>query len=81
MSCSWFFIIIYKYYFGSALTSGRPRPSDKGGPGLLDPEIRWVRGDDLKKNCFGFSVWFKNKGGGGRVPEAPPLDPPLLTTP
>ena len=26
-----FFIIIIKYYFGIALTSGRSRPSDKGG--------------------------------------------------
>ena len=40
MSCSWLFLVIYKYYFGSALTSGRSRPSDKQGGDLLDPEIR-----------------------------------------
>ena len=51
MSCSWLFLVIYKYYFGSALTSGRSRPSDKQGGGLLDPEIRGG-GGGLKKNCF-----------------------------
>ena len=43
-----FFFVIYKYYFGSALTSGRSRPSDKGGPSHLDPEIRWEEGGGLK---------------------------------
>ena len=54
MCCScFFFFVIYKYYFSSALTSGRSRPSDKGGPGLLDPEISGEEGGGLKKNCFG----------------------------
>ena len=52
MSCSWLFLVIYKYYFGSALTSGRSRPSDKQGGDLLDPEIKGGGGGDLKKNCF-----------------------------
>ena len=65
MSCSWFFIIIYKYYFGSALTSGRPRPSDKGGPGLLDPEIRWVGGSGLKKIVLAPQFGLKIRGGEG----------------
>ena len=52
MSCSWLFLVIYKYYFGSALTSGRSRPSDKQGGGLLDPEIRGGGGGGLKKKLF-----------------------------
>ena len=49
----------------------------KGGGGVggghPDPEIRGVR-----SIFFGLqaSFWSKNKGGGGRAPRAPPLDPP-----
>ena len=63
------------------LGSGGSRPSDKGGGGgggHPDPEIRG--GPGLKKNFFSAlraSFWSKNKGG-GRAPQAPPLDPPLL---
>ena len=57
--------------------SGGSRPSDNGGPGHPDPEIKW--GGGLKKFCSALraSVWSKNKVGGGRAPRAPPLDPPL----
>ena len=60
------------------LGSGGSRPSDKGGGGHPDPEIRG--GPGLKKIFFSAlraSFWSKNKGG-GRAPQAPPLDPPLL---
>ena len=53
-----------------------PGPSDKGGGGHPDPEIR--SGDGLQKKIFSAlraSVWSKNKG---VVPPVPPLDPPLL---
>ena len=78
------FFVIYKYYFGSALTSGRARPSDKegggGGGGLLDPEIRWEEGGGLKKIVlapqFGLKI-----GGGAGSPGPLPMDPVLLTTP
>ena len=43
--------------------SGRSRPLEKGG---ADPEIRGEGGGGgLKKKIIGFSVWSKNKGGGG----------------
>ena len=45
-------------------TSGGYRPSDNGGPGHPDPEIK---GGGLKKIFFSTlraSVWSKNKGGG-----------------
>ena len=52
-----------------------------GGSGQSDPEIRGVPG--LKKNFSDLRalVWFQNKWGCGvgRVPRAPPLDPPLKT--
>ena len=73
MSCSWLFLVIYKYYFGSALTSGRSRPSDKQGGGLLDPEIRGGGGGVLKKNCFvpsGLSL-VQIKGGLGPLGPSP----------
>ena len=44
------------------------RPLDKGGRGRGEGE------GGVFKNLF--SVWSKNKSG-GRVPWAPPLDPPL----
>ena len=62
-------------------SSGGSRPSDKGGgggggDGHPDPEIR--RGSPKKFfSAHRASVWSKNKGGRGRVPRAPPLDPPL----
>ena len=51
--------------------SGGSRPSDKGGPGHPDPEIRGERSQ--KKNFFqpfGPQFGLKMRG-------APPLDPPL----
>ena len=57
-----------------ANSSGGSRPSDKGGPGHPDPEIRvgggGGRGTVLKKFFSGLwaSVWSKNGGGGGGVP-------------
>ena len=49
--------------------SGRSRPSDKGGPGHPDPEIRVrVRGPGLEQIFF---VWSKNKGGEGVGPPGP----------
>ena len=53
-----------------ANSSGGSRPSDKGGPGHPDPEIRvggGGAGDGLKKFFSGLwaSVWSKNGGGGG----------------
>ena len=73
MSCSWLFLVIYKYYFGSALTSGRSKPSDKQGGGLLDPEIRGGGGGVLKKivSSLRASVWSKNKGGLGPLGPSP----------
>ena len=69
--------------FGSAKTreltcvkySGGFRPSDNGGPGHPDPEIR--RGRFLKKYFFRpFGPQFGLEIRGGRAPRAPPLDPP-----
>ena len=58
-------------------SSGGPDLQIRGGPGKPDPEIR---GAAVSKKCFSAlraSVWSKNKGGGGRAPWGPPLDPPL----
>ena len=61
------------------LHSGRSRPSEKGGRGVV---IRpWDEVGGRTPRIF-FSVlrasfWSKNKGGGAGPP-APPLDPPLL---
>ena len=53
----------------------------EGEGGHPDPEIRGRTG--LQKIFFdpSFSVSSKNKGGGGRASQAPPLDPPLQTIP
>ena len=50
-----------------------------GKGGHPDPEIRGEGGWSPKKffSALQASVWSKNKGGGGRAPWAPPLDPPL----
>ena len=65
----------------TSLSSGGSRPSDKGEGGHPDPEIKGG-GAVLKAffSALGALVWSKNKGGGGgRVPRATPLDPPLLS--
>ena len=64
---AFFFFVIYKYYFGSALTSGRSRPSDKGGPVILTLRKGGRRGAVLKISFSALraSVWSKNKGGPG----------------
>ena len=59
--------------------SGRSRPSDKGGGGHPDTEIKgWGVGGDWSQKFFfsalQASVWSKYNGAG---PPAPPLDPPL----
>ena len=65
------------------ITSGGCRSSDKGrrvGDGHPNPEKR-VEGR-LKKTFFrpfGPQFGLKMMGGGGWVPRAPPLDPPLIT--
>ena len=65
------------------ITSGGCRSSDKGrrvGDGHPNPEKR-VEGR-LKKTFFrpfGPQFGLKMRGGGGGVPRAPPLDPPLIT--
>ena len=52
---------------------------------MADPDlqIRGVGGGGGLQNIFfsalGVSVWSKNKGGGGGLPGAPPLDTPLQT--
>ena len=52
-----------------------------GGDGHLDPEIRGRPGLQKFFSTLRASVSSKNKGGGGRAPQAPPLDPPLQTIP
>ena len=54
------------------------------GPGHPDPEIRvWAGGGEVEavsKKVFlalRASVWYNNKAE-ARVPQAPPLDPPLI---
>ena len=59
------------------MTSDRSRPSDKGRGavgGHPDPEIR-VGGGGVSN----FFFWSKNSGR-AQAPQAPPLDPPLMTT-
>ena len=49
-------------------------------PGHLDSEIR--SGGGLKKkfcSALDASFWSKHRQGGGAQPQAPPLDPPLVT--
>ena len=58
--------------------SGGSRPSDNGGPGHPDPEIKW--GGPVWKKIFSAlwaSVWSKNKRGAPPPPRAPHLDPTL----
>ena len=55
---------------------GESRPSDKGGGGHPDPEIR--RGGSVSKHFFSVlrvSVWSKHKGGGARAPGSPGPSP------
>ena len=65
------------------ITSGGCRSSDKGrrvGDGHPNPEKR-VEGR-LEKTFFrpfGPQFGLKMRGGGGWIPRAPPLDPPLIT--
>ena len=56
-----------------AIRSGGSSPSDEGGPGHPDPEIRG-RGE-VQKKFFRTFVWSRNKGGG---PRSPRMDPPLI---
>ena len=56
-----------------AIRSGGSSPSDEGGPGHPDPEIR-ERGE-VQKKFFRTFVWSRNKGGG---PRSPRMDPPLI---
>ena len=63
-----------------AIRSGVSRPSDEGGPGHPDPEIRG-RGGGFKKSFFGpqFGLEIRGRGGGGRPPgPSPPMDPSLI---
>ena len=58
---------------------GKPDPEKRGGP--PPPPIQTLRNGEAQspKNIFSAlrtSVWSKNKG--GRAPQAPPLDPPML---
>ena len=57
----------------SAPYSGGSRPSDKGGPGHPDPEIRGEGGWSPKKffSTLQASVWSKNKGGPGSLGTSP----------
>ena len=49
-----------------AIRSGGSRPSDEGGPGHPDPEIRGRGGGGgVQKKFFRTSGWSRNKGGGG----------------
>ena len=59
-------------------SSGGSRPADGGGGGSSRPRDNGWPG--LKKNFsppFGPYFRLKIRGGGWRVPRAPPLDPPL----
>ena len=60
----------------SSTVSGRSRPSDGGGRGHPDPEIRGGQSPQMFFSVLRASFWSKNKGG-ARAPRAPPLDPPL----
>ena len=57
--------------------SGGSRPSDNGGPGHPDPEIKLGGGAVSKKffSALWASVWSKNKS--PSPPRAPHLDPTL----
>ena len=46
-----------------AIRSGGSRPSDEGGPGHPDPEIRGRGGGGGSKKFFRTSGWSRNKGG------------------
>ena len=52
-----------------AIRSGGSRPSDEGGPGHPDPEIRGRGGGGggSKKSFFGPQVGLEIRGGGGRA--------------
>ena len=50
-----------------AIRSGGSSPSDEGGPGHPDPEIRG-RGGGVQKKFFRTFVWSRNKGGRPPVP-------------
>ena len=64
--------IVFSVFY--SIRSGGFRPSDKGGPGHPDPEIRGRGG--CQKKFFQTSVWSKNKA--GAPPRVPPMGPPLI---
>ena len=51
-----------------AIRSGGSSPSDEGGPGHPDPEIRGRGGGGGQKKFFRTFVWSRNKGGRPPVP-------------
>ena len=62
-------------------TSGRSRPSERGGGGSghPDPEIRGGPGRKKIFSALRVSFWTKNKVG-EQAPQAPPLNLPLITS-
>ena len=58
-----------------AIRSGGSSPSDEGGPGHPDPEIRGGGGGGLKKIFLGPLFGLEIRGGG---PRSPRMDPPLI---
>ena len=73
-----------KFLVNTTQTSAGFRPWVKGGGwgnGHPDPEIRGRPGLQKIFSTLRALVSSKNKGGGGRAPQAPPLDPPLQTIP
>ena len=58
-----------------AIRSGGSSPSDEGGPGHPDPEIRGRGGGGGKKSFFGPLFGLEIRGGG---PRSPRMDPPLI---
>ena len=58
-----------------AIRSGGSSPSDEGGPGHPDPEIRGRGGGGFKKSFFGHLFGLEIRGGG---PRSPRMDPPLI---
>ena len=59
-----------------AIRSGGSSPSDEGGPGHPDPEIRGRGGGGgFKKSFLGPLFGLEIRGGG---PRSPRMDPPLI---